>query len=256
MLLTVDIGNTNITFGIFDKDFYVKEFRLASDKDMSQKEYEIILKGMLKDFAINSCIAASVVDELDSKIKSALDNVLGLNSIFISYNMDLGIGLDAQKPSEVGADRLANAAAVAQFKGIPVIVLDFGTATTFDILNSEGEFFGGIIAPGVKTQLKSLKLSTSKLPEITPEDSPAAIARNTKDAILSGVVRGCACMVDGLLNQCEQELGQKAMIVATGGYCKLISKYTKRNFDVVDPILTLKGLKTIYSYLEERNFAK
>ncbi len=247
MLLTVDIGNTNITLGLFDEDKYIKEFRIASDRDLSQFEYEELIRGLLKDYSVSGCIAASVVDELTDKVKSALDNVLGINSIFISYDMDLGIGLDAEVPSEVGADRLANAAAVAHFKGQPVIVLDFGTATTFDILNSEGVFFGGIIAPGVKTQLKSLKAATSKLPLIEAEYSPVAIAQNTKDAILSGVIRGTACMVDGLISQCEKELGQRVKIVATGGFCKLIAQHAQRKFDIVDPILTLNGLRIIYS---------
>ena len=247
MLLTVDIGNTNITLGIFDDDIYVKEFRLASDRDLSAQEYEVLINGLLENYKIDACIVASVVDELDEKIKNALDKVLGLDSIFISYNMDLGIGIDADNPSEIGADRLANAAAVSYIKDKPVIVLDFGTATTFDIINSKGEFCGGIIAPGIKTQLKSLKSSTSKLPIIEPANSPCALAQNTQDAILAGVIRGSACMVEGLIAQCEKELGQKAVIFATGGYCQLISNYTSRKFDIVDPILTLKGLKAIYS---------
>ena len=249
MLLAVDIGNTNITLGIFENDVYLKEFRLPSDIFMSESEYHKQFSNLLKDFRIEGCIVASVVDELNEKIKNVLDNILKLDSIFISYGMNLGFGVDAQNPSEVGADRLANAAAVSNFKGSVVIVLDFGTATTFDIIDSNGIFFGGIIAPGVKTQLKSLNVSTSKLPEIEPDLSPAAVARNTKDAILSGVVRGTACMVDGLISQCETELGQKAIVVATGGYCSLISKYVSRKFDVEDPILTLKGLRIIYSHL-------
>ena len=250
MLLTVDIGNTNITLGIFNGDMYYKEFRLPSDRNLSQEDYISLLRELLKDLDIDGCVVASVVEELDAKMKYALDEVLSLNSIFISRTMDLGVGVISDTPEEIGADRLANAAAVADFKGAPVIIVDFGTATTFDILNEKGEFFGGIIAPGVKTQLKSLEQATSKLPLIEAKESPAAIAYNTEDAILSGVVRGSACMVDGLIIQCEKELGQKAKLVATGGLSGLICRYVTRKFDRIDPILTLKGLKTIYSNLK------
>ena len=127
-----------------------------------------------------------------------------------------------------------------------VIVIDFGTATSFDIINSKKEFLGGVIAPGINTQMKCLKNSTSKLPKIDVSISPAAIGHNTTDAILSGVIRGTACMVDGLVEQCEAELGEKVTIVATGGYCGLIANYLKRPFDFVNPVLTLEGLRFIY----------
>ncbi len=246
MLLAVDIGNTNITLGVFKKDEYLKEFRLPSDKDLSQAEYEVLIRSLLKDFDIDGCVIASVVEELGLKFKKAADNVFGLNSVFISSEINLGIKVVADNPSEVGADRLANAvAAIGKYK-TPIIVVDFGTATTFDIINNQGEFCGGVIAPGIKTQLKSLNITTSKLPKIEASISPAAIGHNTTEAILSGVIRGSACMVEGLINQCEKELGQKATIVATGGYCGLISNYLNRDFDDVNSILTLEGLKKIY----------
>ena len=129
---------------------------------------------------------------------------------------------------------------------LPVIVVDFGTANTFDIVNKEGEFVGGVIAPGINTQLNSLSKCTSKLPNLDATISEKAIGDNTIDAILSGVIRGTACMVEGLISQCENELGEKATIVATGGLSGLISNYMNRKFDYVNPILTLEGLKELY----------
>ncbi len=246
MLLTADIGNTNITLGLFDGKHYVNEFRLASDRDLSGEEYEILLKSLFKDYVIDGCVIASVVEELNLKFKRAVDNVFGFKSVFVDSDINLGIKILTDNPREVGADRLANAVAAARNYDGAVIVIDFGTATSFDVINSKHEFLGGVIAPGINTQVKCLKSSTSKLPKIDISISPKAIGHNTTDAILSGVIRGTACMVDGLVEQCEQELGEKATVVATGGYCGLIANYLKRPFDDVNPVLTLEGLRLIY----------
>lgn len=247
MLLIVDIGNTNITLGIFENDQYINEIRLATDKDLTTFEYETLLRSLLKDYDIEGCVIGSVVEELNNKFKRAVDNALNLNSIFVTSDINLSITLKTDNPKEVGADRIANAVAVAEkYESQNVIVIDFGTATTFDIINSKKEFIGGVIAPGINTQVKCLKNATSKLPKIDVSLSPNAIGHNTTEAILSGVIRGSACMVDGLVSQCEKELGGKAVIIATGGYCGLIANYMKRPFDVVNPILTLEGLKRIY----------
>ncbi len=247
MLLIVDIGNTNITLGVFEDDKYINEIRLATDKDLTSYEYETLLRSLLKDYKIEGCVIGSVVEELNVKFKRAVDNALNLNSIFVTSDINMNIKLKTDKPKEVGADRIANAVAVAEkYDSKNVIVIDFGTATTFDIINSKKEFIGGVIAPGINTQVKCLKNATSKLPKIDVSLSPNAIGHNTTEAILSGVIRGSACMVDGLVAQCEKELGGKAVIIATGGYCGLIANYMTRPFDVVNPILTLEGLKRIY----------
>lgn len=245
MLLTIDIGNTNITFGIFDNNSLLSDFRLPTDRFLSQEEYEIVLKLLLKEYAIDGCIVASVVDDINTKIKVSIDKIFNIDTIFVTNNLNLGIKIIAENPNEIGADRIANAVAASKFEGC-VIVVDFGTATTFDIVNSNKEFCGGIIAPGLKTQLRSLYSSTSKLPEIDIANSPKALGNNTQNAILSGVIRGSACMVNGLIEQCEKELCQNAKIIATGGFCELISNYMKRKFDIINPILTLEGLKEIY----------
>ena len=246
MLLVADIGNTNITLGLFNGDKYINEFRLASDRDLTTQEYEVLLKSLFKDYNIKSCVIGSVVEELNSKFKNAVDNTFNINSIFVNNEIKLNIQIKTDNPTEVGADRIANAVAVAKNYNGAVIVIDFGTATSFDIVNSKKEFLGGVIAPGLNTQMKCLNKATSKLPKIDVTISKNAIGHNTTDAILSGVIRGSACMVDGLISQCEQELGEKATIIATGGYCGLIANYLNRPFDYVNPTLTLQGLKYIY----------
>ena len=246
MLLTADIGNTNITLGLFDNDKYEREFRIPSDRDLEQSEYENLLKSLFKDYSIGGCVIGSVVNELDDKFYNSVKNVFGLIPVVVSSKIPSGVTIVADVVEEVGADRIANAAAVAKMNIGAAIVVDFGTATTFDIVNSKKEFCGGIIIPGLKTQLKSLYSSTSKLPHIDIDFSRCVLAQNTKDAILAGVIRGCACAVDGLIEQCEAEIGEKVSLIATGGYCGLISNYMKRKFDYVNPILTLEGLKYIY----------
>ena len=245
MLLTTDIGNTSITLGLFDDAALVEEFRLASDKDLSLEEYEVLLKSLFKDFKIDGCIIASVVEELTSKFKTAVDNVFKLDAMVLSSKINTGVKVKLDNPEEAGADRIANVAGAYVYDK-PTIVVDFGTATTFDIVNADGEFIGGLIAPGLNLQLKSLNKFTSKLPRIDVTLSNSAIGHNTADAILSGVIRGSAAMIDGLVEQCEKELGQRAVVVATGGYSGLIANYMKRPFDFINPTLTLEGLRHLY----------
>lgn len=247
MLLTADIGNTSINLGLFDGDALVEEFRLASDKDLSQEEYEVLLKTLCKPYVIDGCIIASVVEELNNKFQSSVDNVFKIKSILVSNTINTGVKIVLANPNEAGADRIANACAAFMLYTRPCIVVDFGTATSFDIVNEKGEFIGGVIAPGLNLQMKVLNKFTSKLPKIDVAISNTAIGNNTSDAILSGVIRGSACMIDGLVEQCEKELGSNVTLVATGGYSGLISNYLKRPFDFINPTLTLEGLRFLYN---------
>lgn len=247
MLLTADIGNTSINLGLFDGEALVEEFRLASDKDLSQEEYEVLVKTLCKPYKVKGCIIASVVDELSKKFKSATDNVFKIDSILLTNKCNTGVKIALQNPEEAGADRIANACGALMLYNRPCIVVDFGTATSFDIINRQGEFIGGVIAPGLNLQMKVLNTFTSKLPKIDVAISNKAIGNGTSEAILSGVIRGTACMIDGLVEQCEKELGGKATLVATGGYSGLISNYLKRPFDFINPTLTLEGLRYLYN---------
>ena len=245
MLLSVDIGNTNITLGIFEKENLVNTFRLASDKELSQIEYEVLLKTLLKDFEIKSCVIGSVVEELSQILKLACDNVLGIRSLLVNPSDDYGMKICLKNPKEIGADRIANAIGAKNKYSLPAIVVDIGTATTFDIVSKEGDFLGGVIMPGLNLQFKALNMNTSKLPRINAGISEKAIGDSTENALLSGIMRGSACAIEGLINQCELELGEKATIIATGGHSRLVSEYMIRRFDYIDPALTLEGLKCL-----------
>lgn len=247
MLLTADIGNTSITLGLFDGDALVEEFRLASDKDLSKEEYEVLLKTLCRPYNIKGCIIASVVEELNKKFKSAVDNIFKVDSMLLNSELNTGVKIALQNPKEAGADRIANACGAFMLYERPCIVVDFGTATSFDIINKQGEFVGGVITPGLNLQMKVLNKFTSKLPKIDVAISNKAIGSTTSEAILSGVIRGSACMIDGLVEQCEAELGGKATLIATGGYSGLISSYLKRPFDFINPTLTLEGLRFLYN---------
>ena len=149
MLLAIDIGNTNITLGVFENESILETFRLASDKELPQEEYEILLHSLFKKYDISACIIASVVDELSKILKNAADNVFHLNSMLLSPKLNLGIKIKLKNPKEAGADRIANACGAYVLYSKPAIIVDLGTATTFDIINKEGDFVGGVIMPGL-----------------------------------------------------------------------------------------------------------
>lgn len=246
MILVIDIGNTNITLGIYNNDSLLETFRLASDKDLSLIEYEVLLKTLCKEYEINDCVIGSVVEELSPILKKASDNVFYIDSFLINADVDFGLKIGLKNPKEIGADRIANAYGAKNKYPLPLIVVDIGTATTFDIVSKDGVFLGGVIMPGLNLQFKSLNSNTSKLPRINAGISEKAIGDSTENALLSGIMRGSACAIEGLIHQCELELGEKATIIATGGQSRLISEYMIRSFDYIDPSLTLEGLKLLY----------
>lgn len=250
MILTIDIGNTSTSAGVFENDKLVAKWTLASDKCRSDDEYGIMLFSLLRHInaedKIKGAIISSVVLQLTGKFQVAIKNYLKIEPIILSRKNNIEIKLNVEKPGEVGADRIANAFAAKMFYKTPAIVVDFGTATTFDIINKENEFIGGIITPGIKIQANALEKFTSKLPKVRIDAPKNAIGKNTIDAMLSGLVRGHAAMIDGMIEQCEKELGQKAVTIATGGYSEILSPYLKRQFDHINVDLTLEGLNMLY----------
>ena len=250
MLLVIDIGNTNITLGVFENDKIVQSWRLSTEHGRTEDEYGIFLKSLLRetnlDTKVTNAVISSVVVQLTERIEVALKKYLGINSLIISHKIKTNVTLKTDNPSQIGADRIVNACAAATLYKAPAIVVDFGTATSFDIVNGQNEFIGGIITAGMKIQAEALSNKTSKLPKLNIEAPDHAIGRNTIDAMLSGIVRGHAAMIDGLIDECEKELGEKATIIATGGYSSVISKYLKRKFDYINPDLTLVGAKILF----------
>lgn len=250
MLLTLDIGNTSTTIGLFDKDKLVETWSVASEKHRSEDEIGILLMNLLRihnyEKQVKSACLCSVVVCLTERYKNALKRYLNIVPFVVSNKTTNLLKYSIDTPDEVGADRIVNAfAAYSRYKKNSIVV-DLGTATSFDCVTGDGEFLGGIICAGMKIQAESLKNFTSKLPLIKIEAPNKAIGKNTIDAMLSGIVRGHACMIDGLIKECEKELGDDVIVIATGGYSDIIAQCMDRKFDFVNPHITLEGLKLVY----------
>lgn len=250
MLLVIDIGNTNLTLGVFNNNELLYSWRLSTEITRTDDEYGIFIKNLLTEQNIQNkvtnAVISSVVVQLTEKIQTALKKYIGIESLVITHKLKTNIILNTHEPQQIGADRIANACAAASLYKTPAIVVDFGTATSFDIVNGQNEFIGGIITAGMKIQADALSSRTSKLPKLRIEAPKKAIGENTVEAMLSGIVIGHAAMIDGLISECEKELGEKATIIATGGYSSVISSYLNRKFDYINPDLTLIGAKIIY----------
>ena len=250
MLLVIDIGNTNTSIGIFDDDKLIKTFSFSSDIKKTDDEYGIILLSILKHNnllnKIEGAIVSSVVPQLCEVFKSSIFKYLNIEAISLSYKSNMPVKLSLKNNKEIGADRIANATAVCLKYKLPAIVIDFGTATTFDIVDENANFIGGIIAPGLKIQANSLSQCTSKLPKLKIEAPENSIGKDTISAMLSGIVLGHGAMIEGMIRRCEKELGKKATVIATGGYSDVLFKSTANVFNYIDKNLTLFGLKELY----------
>lgn len=250
MLLTLDIGNTSTTIGLFDKDSLVESWSIASEKHRSEDEIGILLMSLLRihnyEQYVHSACLCSVVVCLTERYKNAISRYLNIEPFVVSSKTTNLLNYCVDYPDEVGADRIVNAFAAYQLYKRTCIVVDMGTATSFDIVKANGDFLGGIICAGMKIQAESLKKFTSKLPLIKIEAPNMVIGTNTIDAMLSGIVRGHACMIDGLIKECEKELSEKVLVIATGGYSEIVAQYMERKFDFINPNITLEGLKIVY----------
>jgi len=250
MLLVIDIGNTNTSIGIFEKDNLINTFSLSSDIKKTEDEYGISLLALLNHAGlihkIKGAIVSSVVVQLCEVYKNAIYKYLHIEAISLSYKSKMPIKLALKNNKEIGADRIANATATVVKYKLPAIVIDFGTATTFDIVDKNSNFVGGLIAPGLKIQAQSLSQFTSKLPKLKIEAPSEAIGKDTIGAMLSGIVLGHRCMIEGMIKKCEKELGEKATIIATGGYSRVLFENMDDVLNYIDKDLTLFGLKELY----------
>lgn len=250
MFLAVDIGNTNISLGLFKDDVLISSSSFKYTRKMQVKSYADIFETIFNNKDIKECVIASVVDEITNTVSKSIESVFHIKPLIISYKTAFDLKIKSKHPEKIGMDRLANACAAKKlYPSQAVIVVDMGTATTFDIINKKGEFIGGLIIPGINTQLKSLADNTSKLPNIKIKEADKlnkTINIDTKKAILSGIINGHARAIEGLIEDCSKELKTKPIVIATGGNAKLISKFSKENlFDLINPNLTLEGLLII-----------
>lgn len=250
MLLTLDIGNTNIAFGIFEEETLRATWSISTDLNKTADEYAVLLLNLLPREGlalsdIDHAIICSVVPPLEPIVDELIKRYLRTSPLVISPGVKTGVRIGIDNPREVGADRVVNAAAAHRLYGGPVIIIDFGTATTLDAISEDGEYLGGAIAPGIGIAAEALFTRASKLPRIELVPPEHAIGRNTVTAMQSGVMFGYVGLVESLVARIRQELGGKAKVVATGGLANVIAKETNV-IDEVNPNLTLIGLRFIH----------
>ena len=250
MILAIDAGNTNVVFACFEGETVVHTWRADTKTPVSAGSLHAGLEEAgVKAEAITGGILASVVPGLNAPLEQAFRGVTEKDLIMVGADgVDPGIEVRVAAPDKVGADRLMNAVAGKHYYGAPVIVVDFGTATTFDVVGADGAFEGGAICPGIRLSLKALHDETAKLPLITLEKPEAVVGKDTEKAMKSGIFWGYVSLIEGMTARIRQELGGDAKTVATGGDAWLFAKHTDAIEDVRDD-LTLQGLRLVY----ERN---
>jgi type III pantothenate kinase len=250
VLLAIDIGNTNITVGMFQDDELQATWRIATGIHRMADEYAMLLLSLLCQQGLDApdvtkVSLCSVVPPLTATFEEMCQRYFNLTPLVVGAGVKTGVRIRMDNPREVGADRIADAAAAHHLYHGPVIIVDLGTATTFGIVSKEGDYIGGIIATGIATAAEALFTRTAQLPRVELIHPKRVIGTNTVAAIQSGIIYGYASLVEGMLARIEKELGEKAIVVATGGYAELIAKETPV-IDVVNKDLTLIGLRLIY----------
>ena len=251
MLLVVDIGNTHIVIGVYKKKELLLSFRMSTDIHKTEDEYWVLLSYLLehryiKYSFINGVIISSVVPVLTTIFINMVSKYFMVDPLLVTSDIKKNIRLRIENPSELGADRLVNAMAAYELYGGPVVVIDFGTATTFCAISKEGDYLGGAISPGLKVSLESLIGKTAKLPQIRLEFPEKFIGKNTVHGMQSGIMYGYLFLIEGLIKKFKEELSPSdTFVVATGGLSSLISSKTKL-IDTVNPRLTLEGLRLAY----------
>lgn len=253
MILTLDIGNTNIKAGVFNGPELVDYWRISTDRTKSSDEYGILLLNLFAhskiDPAVDGIIMSSVVPTINFTIEHMCSNYFNQTPMQVVPGIKTGINLKYENPRELGSDRIVNAVAAYELYGGPCIFIDFGTATTFGVVSERGEFLGGAICPGIKLASEALTDRTSRLPKIELVKPESVIGRNTVSNMQSGLVYGFIGQVTYLIDCMKRELGAPdAKVIATGGMSRLIASGTDA-IDEIDGLLTLKGLRIIY----ERN---
>ncbi len=250
MLLAVDIGNTETTIGLFDGTALKTYWRITTDAHKTADEYSATIYGLFRLNGLNpvqltAAIVSSVVPPLTPAFQDAIATRWGVTPLVIGPGVKTGIPIRYENPKEVGADRVVNAVAGIQRYGTPLICIDFGTATTFDVISDAGEYLGGAILPGVAISLDALFNRTAKLPQIELSLPKRVIGKNTVESMQSGIVYGVIGQVNELVRRIKEELGQESKVVATGGLASVIGPLCPV-VDGVDPLLTLEGLRLIY----------
>lgn len=256
MLLCIDIGNTNITLGLYEGQTLGPRWRLATTHERMPDEFGVQLLGLLAHKKIDpaqiSCaVIASVVPQLTERWVQVCREYLGCTPLNVDASMPTGVNILIDNPQSVGADRIVDAAAAHRLYGGPACIVDFGTATTFDAISAEGAYLGGAIAPGIGIAAEALAQRTAKLPRVEIAAPPSPIGRNTVHAMQSGLLYGYIGLVEGMVARFRAILGPQMKVIATGGLAELVAQHTT-TLEIIAPWLTLDGLRLIY----EMNFVE
>lgn len=253
MLLVIDVGNTHTVLGVFEGDTLLHHWRVWTDREKTSDEYGILVRNLydgshLSSQEITSIILSSVVPPLTPTIVEFCTRYFGISPLVVGPGVKTGISIQMDNPKEVGADRIVNAVAAYARFGKACIVLDFGTATTFDYISPRGDYMGGIIAPGAGISAEALFRQASKLPRVEIAKPPSVIGKNTVSAMQSGLFYGYLGLVEGILARIKREVRTDPVVVATGGLAPVLAKESPEIHEI-DEHLTLEGLRIIY----ERN---
>ncbi len=251
MLLTIDVGNTQVALGMFDGEDLIGHWRVSTNPEATFDEVRWQMAGILgaDGFAqsdIRGVAVSSVVPAITASLRRVARHITSGDVVVVEPGTRTGMAIEIDNPREVGADRIVNAVAARERHGQPAIVVDFGTSTNFDVIGQEGSYLGGAIAPGVEISADALVSGTAALRRVEFEVPRSVIGKGTVEAIQSGIVYGHAGLVDGIMERITEELGGDAKRVATGGLASTIVPHC-RNIDTIDPYLTLEGLRIIYN---------
>jgi len=245
VLLAVDVGNTQTVYGVFDGDRLAEHYRVATERRRTADELYVLIAGLLDLDVVDGVCLSSTVPPLVREHEGFAERA-GLPTLVLGPGVTTGIALRYDDPREIGPDRIANAVAAKERYGAPAIVVDFGTSTNFDVVSPEGEYVGGVLAPGIEVSMDALFARASRLFRVDFTPPPTVIGKTTQTALQSGLVYGFAGQVDEIVTRIRDELGVAAPAIATGGLAELVAPHS-RTLERVDPYLTLEGLRLVYS---------